>query len=74
MTKGVTMDKHLEPPDYEGQNAAELICLNCGHKSGWHHGRNSDKTMTHCFGIACQCDGFYHNLCCLEPLFERMKI
>lgn len=67
------MFKFTGSPDYKGENTAELIC-ECDHKFGWHHGLNQDKTMTHCFGIGCGCDGFYHNLCCLEPVFERIRI
>jgi len=63
--------KHQGAPDYEGQNTAELICLNCGDKFGWHHGKNPDGTMTKCYGISCTCDGFYHNLCCLTPIIEK---
>lgn len=69
----MNLTKHEGVPDYEGQNTTELFCLNCNHKFGWHHGRNQDGTMTKCFGIACPCDGYYHNLCCLEPLFERIR-
>lgn len=64
------MKRNEGEPDYKGENTAELICLNCNHKFGWHHGLNQNKTMTHCYGITCECNGFHHNFCCLEPLFK----
>ena len=54
-------------------NELELICF-CGHKLGWHHGKNEDKTLTKCYGIGCPCTKFEHNLCCLVPIFEKLLL
>jgi len=66
------MQKYEGNPDYKGQNTAELICLNCDHKFGWHHAKPTKTSTRICYGIACICDGFYHNLCCLVPAFEKV--
>jgi len=65
---------HNFPKLYEG-NTNRLICLKCADEFGMHHAQNPldpKGENTGCYGIACQCDGFYHNLFCLVPMLEEV--